>query len=53
MSASIRHVGVDSPVSSRDILLAIAQWIIAQDLWGRAVTKPSQNTNYLDWMLSQ
>jgi hypothetical protein len=36
MSVSIRQVGADSPVSSRDILLAIAQWIIARDLWGRA-----------------
>jgi transposase len=36
MSVSIRQVGADSPVSPRDILLAIAQWIIARDLWGRA-----------------
>ncbi len=36
MSVSIRQVGVDSPVSSRAISLAIAQWIIARDLWGRA-----------------
>jgi len=36
MSVSIRQVGADSPVSSRDILLAIAQWIIVRDLCGRA-----------------
>lgn len=36
MPVSIRHVGTDSPVSSRDILLAIAQWIIVRDLCGRA-----------------
>ncbi|WP_405576313.1 acyltransferase domain-containing protein [Streptomyces sp. NBC_01092] len=36
MSVSTRQVGVDSPVSSRDILLAIAQWIIVRDLCGRA-----------------
>lgn len=36
MPFSIRQVGVDSPVSSRDILLAIAQWIIVRDLCGRA-----------------
>lgn len=36
MPVSIRQVGADSPVSSRDILLAITQWIIARDLCGRA-----------------
>ncbi len=36
MSVSIRQVGVDSPASSRDILLAIAQWTIALDRCGRA-----------------
>ncbi|MER6738829.1 transposase family protein [Streptomyces puniciscabiei] len=36
ISVSIRQVGADSPVSSRDILLAIAQRIIVRDLCGRA-----------------
>lgn len=33
---SIRQVGVDSPVSSRLVLLAMAQWTIARDRWGSA-----------------